>query len=132
VNDEQEIGDLMARWRDCAAKGDVQALVGMLTDDVVFLTPGNAPFGRDQFAAGFRQFSSRASIATRQDVKEIHVEGDLAYVLSHLRVTLTPRDGGPVQVNEGEALTVFRRQGGRWRLARDANLMPGAGKPDRV
>jgi uncharacterized protein (TIGR02246 family) len=132
VSDDQAIRDLMARWREGAANGDVQALVAMLTEDVVFLTPGNAPFGRDQFAAGFTRFSSRASIATQQDVKEIHVEGDLAYALSHLRVTLTPRDGGAVQVNEGEALTVFRKQAGRWRLARDANLMPGAGKPERV
>jgi uncharacterized protein (TIGR02246 family) len=131
-NDEHAIREVMARWRERAAQGDVQALLEMLADDVVFLTPGNAPFGREQFAAGFRQFSSRATIETDQDVKEVGVSGDLAYAVSHLRVTINPRDGGARMVNEGDVLSVFRREGGRWRLARDANLMPGAGKPDRV
>ena len=131
-SDEQAIRELMARWRERAAQGDVDALVDMLAEDVVFLTPGNAPFGRDKFAAGFRQVSSRASIQTAQDIHEVRVSGDLAYARSHLRVTMTPKDGSAALVNEGDALTVLRREGGRWLLARDANLMPGAGKPDRV
>lgn len=131
-SDEQAIRDLMARWRERARDGDVDALVDMLADDVVFLTHSNPPFGRKEFAAGFGHVASKVTIDTQQEIKEIRVSGDLAYTLSHLRVTMTPKDGGAPLVNAGHALTVFRKEGGRWRLARDANLMPGAGKPDRV
>lgn len=89
-SDEQAIRDLLRSWRERTAQGDVQALVGMLADDVVFLTPGNAPFGRKEFEAGFSHVSSRATIDTQQDVKEVRVSGDLAYLLSHLRVTALP------------------------------------------
>jgi uncharacterized protein (TIGR02246 family) len=132
ASDEQAIRDVMARWREHAAKGDVETLLSMLTDDVVFLTPGNAPFGRKEFEAGFRQVSSRAAIATHQDVKEVRVSGDLGYARSHLRVTVTPKDGSRAVVTEGDVLSVFRKDGGSWRIARDANLMPQAGRPDKV
>ena len=131
-SDEQAIRDLMKSWRESAAKGDVQALLGMLADDVVFLTPGNAPFGRKEFEAGFRQVSSKATIDTQQDVKEVRASADLAYARSHIRVTMKPKDGKPPLVTEGDVLTVFRKDGGRWRIARDANLMPYAGRPEKV
>src|SRR5207237_10597307 len=117
ASDEQAIRDLMKSWRERAAQGDVQALLGMLADDVVFLTPGNAPFGRKEFEAGFRQVSSRATIDTQQDLKEVRVSGDFAYVMSHLRVTLTPKDGAAPMITEGDTLTGLRNVGGRWRLA---------------
>jgi uncharacterized protein (TIGR02246 family) len=127
----QEILDLMARWRDRSVAGDVDALLDMLADDVVFLTHGNAPFGKKEFEAGFRKFSAAASMELDHDVREVYVSGDLAYALSHLRVTTKPRQGGAGVTNEGDILTVFRKSGGRWRLARDANLMPQAGNPEK-
>ncbi len=130
-SDEQAIRDLMKSWRERAAQGDVQALLGMLADDVVFLTPGHAPFGRKEFEAGFRQVSAKATIDTQQDVKEVRVSGDLAYASSHLRVTVSPKAGGDKITTEGHVLSVFRKDGARWKIARDANLMPQAGNPDK-
>ena len=31
--------------------GDVPALMDLMTDDVIFMTPGRPPFGRAEFAA---------------------------------------------------------------------------------
>lgn len=123
--DEQQIRALMDEWRRATAQGDVEALLSMLADDVVFLTPGNPPMGKRQFEAGFRMFSAKALIHTEQEIKDLRVAGDLAYAWSHLKVTMTPKAGGEKLVTEGHTLTVFRKASGRWLLARDANLMPG-------
>ena len=133
VADEQQIRDLMDDWRRLTAEGNVDGLLSLLTDDVVFLTPGNPPITKDDFAKGFRDVSAKARIEATQDVKEVRVSGDLASAWSHLTVVLTPKGGGKTSEASGFVLTVFQRSpSGKWVLARDANLVAGAGNPDRV
>jgi len=123
----------MAEWRRLTAEGNLDGLLPLLADDVVFLTPGNPPITRDDFAKGFREVSGKARIETKQDVKEIWSSGDVATAWSHLTVVLTPKEGGKTSEASGYVLTVFRRSAaGKWLLARDANLVAGAGNPDRV
>jgi len=54
ASDGDGIRDLMSSWRRASRDGDVGALLQMVEDDVVFLTPGNPPIGRKEFEAGFR------------------------------------------------------------------------------
>ena len=130
----QEIRSAMDAWRRLTAREDLDGLLALTTDDVVFLTPGNPPIGRKEFAEGFRQVSAKARIESRQGIRDTRVSGDLAYAWSEVTVVLTPKDGtGKPWENSGHVLTVFRRSAsGEWLLARDANLMTGAGKPERV
>jgi uncharacterized protein (TIGR02246 family) len=123
----------MAEWRRLTAEGDLNGLLSLLSDDVVFLTPGNPPITKNDFAKGFREVSAKARIEARQDVKEIRVSGDMAAAWSKLTVVLTPNNGGTTSEASGYVLTVFHRSpAGTWLLARDANLVAGAGNPDRV
>lgn len=57
------------------------------------------------------------------DIQEIKVSGDWAFMWSRLTVVATPPGGGAPITRAGHTLTVFNRQGGRWLLARDANLL---------
>src|SRR5438128_12031542 len=133
ATDEQQIRDLMAEWRRLTAEGNLDGLLSLLADDVVFLTPGNPPMTKGDFAKGFRDVSAKARIEATQDVKEVRVSGDLASAWSHLTVVLTPKGGGKTSEASGFVLTVFQRSpAGKWLLARDANLVAGAGNPDRV
>ena len=134
LRDEQQIGHVMDEWRRFTAEGDVDGLLSLTTDDVVFLTPGNPPITREDFARGFRQVSRRVRIESTQEVREIKTSGDVAYAWSHISVVLIPKDGdGKNWENSGYVLSVFRRSAsGKWQLARDANLMTGAGNPNRV
>jgi uncharacterized protein (TIGR02246 family) len=123
----------MAEWRRLTAEGNLDGLLSLLTDDVVFLTPGNPPISKEDFAKGFREVSAKARIEAIQDVNEIRTSGDIAAAWSPLTVVLTPKDGGKTSEASGYVLTVFHRsQSGKWLLARDANLVAGAGNPDRV
>jgi ketosteroid isomerase-like protein len=56
------------------------------------------------------------------EIEEVRVAGDWAFIRTRLSVTMTPPQGAPVE-RAGHTLTVFRREAGRWRLARDANLL---------
>jgi uncharacterized protein (TIGR02246 family) len=133
TTDEEQIRRLMDDWRRFTAEGNVDGLLSLITDDVVFLTPGNPPITKADFAAGFRTISAKARIESTQEVKDLRASADIAYAWSHLSLVLTPNDGGERIESSGHVLSVFRRSpSGQWLLARDANLVAGAGNPDRV
>ena len=58
----------------------------------------------------------------KADIQEIRVSGDLAYCWLKLAVTVTPVGGAPMEMG-GYTIGIYRREGGRWVLARDANLV---------
>ena len=48
--DEQAIRDLVAQWHTATAKGDVDTVLGLMAEDVVFLAAGKQPMrGRGAF-----------------------------------------------------------------------------------
>jgi len=123
-SDEQAIRKLMEEWRRLTREGDLEALITLMTDDAMFLTCGNPPMTRQDFAAGFRDIAGKVRIESTQDVKELHVAGDLAYAWSKISVAMIAKEGDKRMERAGHALSVFRKNaGGRWQLSRDANLM---------
>jgi ketosteroid isomerase-like protein len=64
----------------------------------------------------------RMKIDGTSEIQEVQVAGNLAYLWSKLRVDVTP-PGGEKICRAGHTLTVFRKSGGKWLLARDANLL---------
>jgi len=119
-SDEQAIRDLMHTWLEASKANDTDACLSLLADDVVFRTVGQQPFGKEAFAAPGQP---KLKIDPVHTVREVTVAGDMAYVVSHLAVTITPEQGESTKLS-GYILTVFRKQtDGRWLLARDANLL---------
>src|SRR5262245_49322390 len=95
-----------------------------MSDDVVFLTPGQEPFGKETFAAASRASHGRGRIDAHGEVQEVHVAGDLAFCCTRPRVTVAPTQGGEAKRLAGHTLSVLRRlPDRRWVLARDANLL---------
>jgi uncharacterized protein (TIGR02246 family) len=120
--DELAIRDLIATWMKASQAGDLETVLGLMTDDVVFMVPGREPFGKQAFAAMSESIKD-AHMEGAAEIKELKVLGDWAYVRSHLTVTMTPPGGQPMR-RSGYTLTIFRREpDGKWRLARDANLL---------
>jgi uncharacterized protein (TIGR02246 family) len=120
-NDEAQIRELVDQWLAATEAGDAAAVLDLMTDDAVFLVPGQAPFGKAEFARAATA-QSELRIEGDSDIEEIQVCGDWAFMRSHLTIRLTPPDGSTV-TRTGRALTVLRREDGRWKLARDANLV---------
>jgi uncharacterized protein (TIGR02246 family) len=125
MNDEQQIRDLVATWMSATKAGDVQTLLGLMTDDVVFLVHGKPPFGKEQFAANLAPpgpGKPRPVFEGRSEIQEIHVAGDVAWMWTRLAVESTLPDGKKTK-RAGNTLSVLRKSRGRWQLARDANLL---------
>lgn len=131
LGDEQQIRALVATWQSATKAGDLDTVLGLMTDDVVFLVPGRSPMHKAEFEALSRvpAGSPRPKIEGTAEIQEIQVSGDLAYVVSRLSVSVTPLGASQATERAGHTLTVFRRIGGKWLLARDANLLSPLPQP---
>jgi uncharacterized protein (TIGR02246 family) len=125
-SDEQAIRDLISRWHSATAAGDVDSVLKLMAEDVVFLVAGKPPMrGRGAFEQGLRQLLRSHRIESSGEIQEIAVSGDLAYSWTALEVRITPLAGGDSNSRSGFALTVLRKQAnGAWMVTRDANLLP--------
>ena len=120
--DERQIRKLIDAWIVASNGRNLPALMDMMTDDVVFMTSGRAPFGKAEFAADVERMKGVA-IDARAEVQEIEVSGPRAYVRNHIQVELTSPGQAPKRMS-GYAMSVLRKEAdGRWRIARDANLV---------
>jgi uncharacterized protein (TIGR02246 family) len=121
---DRAIREVHVTWIDAVNAGDLERLLSLMADDVVFLNPGRAPFGRDGFPAGFLQAHRRFSICCSSELAEVTVVGTLAYTVSRDSLSLTPRAGGAAEHLAGDRITIYRQQpDGRWLLARDAHTL---------
>lgn len=127
--DEQAIRDVIATWLSATEKGDVDAVLSLMTDDAVFLVAGQPPMSKAEFETQSRAQAGKAGprIEGKSDVEEVVVRGDVAFVRSKLTIEITPPGAERAIVRAGYAMTVFERVGGKWLLARDANLLVKVG-----
>lgn len=122
TDDERAIRSLVDTWMSATRKGDVETVLNLMADDVIFMVPGQKPFGKDAFAAASRGMMN-ARFEGRSQIEELKVLGNWAYLRNYIEMTITPAQGAPVQ-RAGYTLTILRKQEDRrWVLARDANLV---------
>jgi uncharacterized protein (TIGR02246 family) len=122
--DEQAIRDLVRTWLRASAAGELDQVLALMSDDVVFLTPGQKPFGKEAFASAARASHGKVRIDAESAVQEVQVAGDLAFCRTRLSVAVAPAEGGETKRLTRHTLSVLRKQpDGRWLLVRDANLL---------
>lgn len=121
--DEQAIRSVIADWVRASATGDVDSMLRLLADDMVFLVPGAPPFGKAEFKAAWVGPMKGAKINCDATVEEVLVSGDFGVTRTKLRVEITTAAGQATAAN-GYTMTLFRKlPDGRWVMARDANLL---------
>jgi len=125
TEDEQSIRALVATWHSSTAAGNVDGVLPLMADDVVFLVAGHPPMrGRGAFEKGLRGLLATHRIQSESVIEEIEVAGALAYCWSSLKVTMTALAGGAPSIRSGPALSILHRQRDRsWVIVRDANLL---------
>ena len=130
---ERAIREVQSTWIDAVNAGDLVRLLTLMADDVVFLNPGRAPFGRDGFSDGFSAAHKQVRINCISELEEVVVVGEVAYTRSRDSLSVIPRDsgeaGGEAMQLAGHRITVYRKQpDGRWLLARDAHTLSPVAK----
>jgi uncharacterized protein (TIGR02246 family) len=121
--DEKAIRAVIERWMQATAAGDLDTVLGLMTDDIVFMVPGKEPFGKEAFAQSSKAMSG-VTFEGQSSPVEIKVLGDWAYVRNHITVKTVSKAGGETKTRSGYTLSIFtRRPDGSWLLARDANLL---------
>jgi uncharacterized protein (TIGR02246 family) len=127
--DERAIREAHSTWIDAVNTGDLGCLLSSMADDVVFLSPGQPPFGRDGFSPNFSAAHQQARIHCISELEEVVVVGEVAYTLSRDSLSVSPRSGGEAMYLAGHRMTIFRKQpDGRWLLARDAHTLSPVAK----
>ena len=121
-DDVRAIRNLIDRWMKASKAGDTAAVLSMMTDDVVFMTCGREPFGKEEFASTSAAMKDMKIDGTAE-VRELAITGDWAWARTHLSISVTMPDGKEMR-HSGYTLTILTKDmDGRWLIARDANLL---------
>src|SRR6185436_13675073 len=116
ASDEREIRTVHSIWIDAVNAGDLARPLTLVAEDVVFLTPGQAPFGREAFSSNFRTAHQQMRICCTSELEEVIVVGEVAYTRSRDALSVDPtrwREGGTVRRASQDGIS----QAGRRSLA---------------
>jgi uncharacterized protein (TIGR02246 family) len=126
TSDELSIRELIQIWLRASADNQLDVILALMDDDVIFLRQGMPPMrGKLNYADAFKANASKFNIDATSNVQEIQVVGNLAYCLTYLQVSMTPVTiGTPTMHMAGNVLSVLRKlPDGHWVIYRDANML---------
>src|SRR5262245_35096628 len=114
-DDEQEIRQLVSTWMTASKAGDTKTVLSLMSDDVVFLIPGQLPMRKADFAkASQAQTGPDApKFDGTSEIQEIKILGDWAFMWTKLTVVVTPPGGAPTVKRAGHALSILHKQCGK-------------------
>jgi uncharacterized protein (TIGR02246 family) len=122
--DEQAIRAVVTTWIQATARGDLDEVLELMDEDVVFLGSGRPAMRKADFAANTRAAEAENRIEGSADIQEVRVFGEWAYCWTQLTVDMKPVGGAAPVRRTGPVLSVFRKtQSGRWVIFRDANML---------
>lgn len=94
--DERAIRELVDTWMAASKAGDLKIVLGLMTDDVIFMTPGQEPFGKEEFGANSEAMAD-LKMDGRAEIRELQVLGSWAWIRNHIEVAITPPGGETVR-----------------------------------
>jgi uncharacterized protein (TIGR02246 family) len=64
-DDERQIRELVQAWITANKAGDLPAVLALMTDDIIFMTPGQPPFGKKGICRDFSNDARREDGCSR-------------------------------------------------------------------
>ncbi|WP_263408633.1 YybH family protein [Terriglobus tenax] len=122
--DEQAIRQVVADWITFTQEERIDELADLMTEDMLFLTVKHPPMTKAEFVAGHRSMKGTVKIECQSEIHEVRVEGNFGWLWQELSVKFAMGDKEPVSM-KGKTMGIYRKgEDGKWRLMRDANMMP--------
>ena len=128
-SDEEQIRELVTTWMSATKAGDLDTLLTLMAEDVVFLVPGQPPMvGKASFAALQKSQWTQGvpNFEGTSEIQEIKVLGEWAFMWTKLAIVITPPGGARPIARSGHTLSILKKERDKWVLARDANLLAAA------
>jgi uncharacterized protein (TIGR02246 family) len=121
MTDREAVAAIEDRIREAYAKGDADGVAAQYTEDAMLMGPGKpATVGRKAIADNFRPFFANFRGELAQEIEEIEVFGDQAYMRGRIRIQITAKHGSAKAQFQGKYIAIARRDtDGVWRFARD-------------
>jgi len=112
ASDEREIRTVHSIWIDAVNAGDLARLLALVAEDVVFLTPGQAPFGREGFSSNFMAAHQQMRICCTSELEEVVVVSEVAYTRSRdaLSDPARRREGGTARRTSHDGISQAARR----------------------
>lgn len=120
--DIQAINRIYEQWDEAENAGDANALVFLVTDDVIWMEPNNPVIvGKEALRELLESsYETHSMKDMKTVVEEIRLAGDWAYVRSSYCTFRIPKDGSDTVNRIGRIVDICERQeDGSWKIARD-------------
>ena len=121
-NASKSTPDIHEEYVEAINSNDVDKLMEIMTDDVVFMAPNSAPvIGAEQLRPWLQGYVDAFKTHWDKTVDEFVVTGDWAFERYSYKSTDTPHAGGDPYIDTGWGIVIYHHdQDGHWRVARDA------------
>ena len=124
--DKNAILLIVGRWRAATKAKNIDAILELVDDDVVFLPSTLPPIrGKKEVERMYRTFFPQYREVKQEEViEEVRIAGDWAFFWGTDELHLVPESGGAEIHMRGKGLGVLKRQAdGSWRFWRGINNM---------
>lgn len=124
--DRARLLEISELWLDSYASGDLDRLMSIMHDDALVM-PHNQPSSRgtDAVRAYFQSRVGREGVTFADDLQEIRINGDWAYVLGRFSLEADLGPDKPPYRHRGRYLVLYEKVGDDWKMLRDMdNLDP--------
>jgi len=127
--DRVRMTEVAEKWLAAYASGDLEGIMSVMHADATLMPHNQATSrGTESVRAYFATRIGRPGIKLVDDLQEIRINGDWAYVRGKFRFEI---DLGPEKepiVHNGRYLILYEKVGGDWKVLRDMdNLDPVSG-----
>ena len=127
AEDPAQLVAVMERYAAALRSGNVDALVGLYTDNGVFMRENMpAAVGREALRAAYKEVFAALKVDLSFSIQETEVMGDMAWLRSTSKGRVKVLSSGAETVNSFDELVVFRRDQAGWKIR---SYMYGSNQP---
>lgn len=118
-NDTKLIQQLTNTWEKETNAGNVDGLLGTVTDDAKILMPGTSPIeGKESIEAVYRDYYSAYDLEFSATINEVEVFGKKAYVWTLVEGTRKSKKDGEVEQLAFNNIWLLKKQSSGWKFWR--------------
>lgn len=119
--DRERMHDVSQQWLSAYSDGDLDGIMALMHADAIVM-PHNQPTSRglDDIRSYFATRIGRPGVTFRDDLEEIRINGNWAYVLGEFELEVASGAADkPPYVHRGRYFVLYEKVGNDWKMLRD-------------